>query len=91
MAIHEGRVHFHAAEGLVEADQLGVALGAKGAPEAEVVDGLEEVGLALAVFADQDIERRPELDRCARQIAEIRGLNPVDEHSGAERYRLLSR
>ena len=50
------RLASHPGKGRVPIDQVAVACRAVRTPQGQEVDGLQQVGLALGVFADKDVE-----------------------------------
>ena len=63
-------------------DELGVAAGPFGASGGEEEDGFEDVGLALGVVAEQDMEARREIDVEPAVVAEVAEAQMGQMHSG---------
>ena len=78
--VAKSAIDLDAAEGRVEANQLGVDLGPKRASKSKEVNGFEEVGLALAVRAHDQIQARAEFDLAIGEIAEVLGDESIDAH-----------
>jgi len=63
-------------------DHLGAADAAEGAESGEKVDGLEDVGLALGVVAEEELEARGKVDVQPRVIAEVTKSEMGQMHGG---------
>jgi hypothetical protein len=76
--------------GGAEGDELGQAAGAEGAQGADGIDRLEEVRLALAVVAGDDVEALAgnQLERL--EVAEAAQLEPSDLQAVVPRFRSAS-